>query len=249
MTTCATDVVTALETSAHAPGPQVDGLIAFGFPPELARAVVRSRRLRVLDWLAQSGLSVVNVMPGAAEALLALAHESGLGDKYDCAAVLWARLREPALVLDPSGWLREAGEFEVLLIAARRSRPPLPPVAAECVVGPAPWARFAALDPRAREVHERLPAYDVPEAQMASFVDQAVGPLRASSCVRAPLVAVPGVAEEPGVVAELTAEVMAVLEALAHRPLALATLAAWLPGPDLDALLEAGVLAPAEAGR
>lgn len=214
-------------------------------PDDLGRALVRSRRLRVLDWLAQSGLSVVNVMRSATPVFLALAGERPINDKHAVAEVLWRRLEVEASERDPSGWLVETGRYEVMLVEARRTRtqPPAPRegIALRLVAE----ARIAAIDPRAQAVHVALPDHDVPTENAAAILEAALAAQTSDRPCAVPVMAFGGIGDAPGTVAELDEDVARVLAGLAVAPRSLAELRRSL-GPRLDVVLENHLLVSAE---
>jgi hypothetical protein len=219
-------IVAGLDDCALGRGAVAPFLAEAGLPLDVARALVRARRLRVLDWLAQAGLSVVNVLPEAVDELLALADVEGLHDKYAVAGGLWRRLEAVSSRRDPSGWLAEVGRFEVLLIEARRSRGARRAPAADEPLALAPEVTVGRADPRVQEVHQRLPAFDVPRDRMDGIVTAAVAPLAGQRPEPSWLAAVPGVGDGEGAVVELTDAVADVIRATAAAP-----------GTTLDALL------------
>jgi hypothetical protein len=135
------------------------------FEPAVSRALIQSRRLRVLDWLAQSGFSLVNMLDGVEEAFLDMAAREDLRDKYDAARLLASHLRL-------KGWQAQVASLEVLLVEARRPRPePLLPQGDSDVVRVAQGAVIESLDlGRALALHEALPSYDVPRERRAGLL-------------------------------------------------------------------------------
>jgi hypothetical protein len=157
------EIARSLEAAAL--NPQADhGVLPF--EPAVTSALLRSRRLRVLDWLAQSGLSVVNILSGAEPAFLQLAETCDISDKYSTARLFYDRIA-PHL----SPWMDQVARLEVLLIEARRPRPQVYPPLREA--DPAYLIREAIIDQidlsAAIEIHQKIPSYDVPQEVRLNF--------------------------------------------------------------------------------
>ena len=225
-------VAQALEQAALTPG--------VGAPPPerieidaLAWAVlVRGRRLRVLEWLSGAGMSLLNVLDGVESAFLAVAERAGLHDKFAVAELLRAELRG----LDD--WSDQVSRLEVLLVAARRAPPPRSHSAS-----PRWGAVFSTerVDPRALEVHDRLPKHDIPQDQRAARLRAALSVVDGAPH-SVPMIAGHGQDDEPGAVLALDDRELDTLTGLRTRPETYGFIGQALGSETRDELRRLGVL-------
>lgn len=208
-----------------------------GIPYDLARSLLRSRRLRVLDWLAQSGYSLANVLPETTTRFLEIAVQHGLADAQHTVDRLHASLERVLVERDPTGWLCEVSVLETLLICARRVRGTPRRFDDHALVRLARDARWARVDPRAREAHELLPTYDVPSDDHAGSIERALASLGGHPRLPVPVLAIGGVGNDDGIVAELSDWVASFVGRLATSPMPFRVARDQLDAETLDAFL------------
>lgn len=157
----------ARSVEAAALSPQA-GRAALPLDAAVTSALLRSRRLRVLDWLAQSGFSLINILDGVETVFLKFAETHDSSDKYSTARQLY-KLIAPALPL----WTDQVAQLEVLLIEARRPRAQVyPPGRDSDLVRLVGEAVIGHIDLNAAlEIHHKIPAYDVPREARRHYQD------------------------------------------------------------------------------
>lgn len=231
------EIVRDFETAALTPASNAASL---PFEPDLCRALIRSRRLRVVDWLAQSGFSLLNVLDGIEQAFLEMADTCDLSDKY-CAARQFRNFLRPQLSARP--WMDQIARLEVMLIEARRARPDPPSISgdAEQVIL-VPEATLDSIDlDAALELHSMLPAYDIPAEQRPPF--RRLIESRAGTPAPATVLAVGPASRTDGFVASIQPDLAAIL-ARARTPVAWGDIRARLDSETAAMLLDQQLISP-----
>ena len=233
-------VARRLDEAALAPG---DG----GLPPResgwddrMWAALVRARRLRVLEWLAASGLSILNVLDASEECFLDVAARVGVADKALAARCLWEAL-ERRRPIDP--WIEQVGRVELLLVAARVGARHTRAPTADGMWTVSPAVVVDEADPRAMGIHERLPQYDVAEEERPHVLRDAL-----SAAAGAPqpttLLAAPASELEDGAILMLDSVTAGALARLRREPAPLDSVLATLGRACCDELRALRVLVP-----
>ena len=116
----------AIDRAALSPGPLSEPPPGCPLPRTTWQAILRSRRMRVFDWMIDAGFRLLNLLPQANTCFLALAERCELQNKYSVPRNLWLSLRDN--IEDDRGWLNAIAETEILLVEVRepRSFPDLP---------------------------------------------------------------------------------------------------------------------------
>jgi hypothetical protein len=135
-------------------------------PDTTWQVILRSRRLRVFDWIADSGFRLLHVLTGSSEIFLKFAERHDLHNKYSVARRLW-----PALIEEMSGsgledaldWLNAVAQAEILLVELREpaSRTGGPESETDWVMLSA-GVRLAQVDPVAVDLHLSMPEFSLP---------------------------------------------------------------------------------------
>jgi hypothetical protein len=230
-------VARALESAAVAPGAAVRPAFVTELDELAWATLVTSRRLRMLEWLAGAGMSVLNVLPGAERALLDVAERAGIEDKTRCARDVWDVMCER---YDRDARIDQVARFELLLVWSRAHD-----AADEVERAPLWRSELAAdhVDPRAAEAHELLPAHDVPASMREALLSTALGVLD-GSLAPVPMIAAAGCGEAPGAVLAVEEAHLAVLEGLRDQPRRYEEIGALLGESIRDELRAVGVLVP-----
>jgi hypothetical protein len=133
-------------------------------------SLVRSRRLRVLDWAAASGLSLLNLVDGVREKFLDDFMDADLSDKYSVAL----RLGECApcwLALD-TPWSKDLASYQAHLVWIRQERArPVLPSSPDQYVKLAAGCRFFTADPKVVQFQASVPSYSIGAAKAREFLD------------------------------------------------------------------------------
>jgi hypothetical protein len=83
-----------IEHTALSAGPFSEAPPQFWLPRATWHAVLRSRRMRVFDWMVDAGFRLLNLLPYANTSFLAYAERCELQPKYSIARNLWLSMRE-----------------------------------------------------------------------------------------------------------------------------------------------------------
>jgi hypothetical protein len=146
-------------------------------PPATWHVILRSRRLRVFDWIADAGFRLLHVLPGSSESFLRFAERHDLRNKYSVARRLWPAMLEETVsngLEDALGWLNAIAQTEILLVELREPAPRVrSPEADSDLVELSAGVRLARVDPFAVDLHFSIPEFslspDVAKAELSAL--------------------------------------------------------------------------------
>lgn len=233
------DAAAAFEAAALGPGLSPACPLVLAWDPATWASLVAARRLRVLEWIAGAGMSVLNVMPDVEETFLRVAAEEGLANKTAVAASLWRTLSSRAREISP--WLELTGDLERLLLAARMDRA-RPVLAGDAPARLATGVFLARGVPDALAIHEELPSRSVPEAARAALLARALGRTPDGAPREAFVLAAAGIDAADGALFEVPDKDAEVLLTLASCPLVRSALRARVTPETFDALVDGEML-------
>ena len=186
----------AIDDAALSAGQFSDPPPLFSLPRSTWHAILRSRRMRVFDWLVDAGFRLLNLLPDATSSFLAFAERSELHHKYSVARNLWQSMRKD--LANGDGWLNAIAETEILLVELRESRSfSRMPLSESDVVTLSSGVRFVKLDPRTLGLHDTLPEFSLPSPAAAARLSQLRLQFPDGSPVLQSILAVPGYGDEP----------------------------------------------------
>lgn len=232
-----------IDHAALSAGPLPEPPPGCPLPRTTWHAILRSRRMRVFDWMIDAGFRLLNVLPQASTCFLTLAERCELQHKYSVPRNLWLSLRDD--IEDDRGWLNAIAETEILLVEVRepRSFPDLPQGEAD-IVTLATGVRLTQLEPETLLLHDLVPQHSIPATVAAAQMAQ----LRERFPQRQPVLqntlVVPGWGEEPeGKLIQVDQTVASALMAAADGGLSVADIGNRIGTEYLQNLIEIGALA------
>lgn len=235
-----------IDHAALSAGPLPEPPPGCPLPRTTWHAILRSRRMRVFDWMIDAGFRLLNVLPQASTCFLTLAERCELQHKYSVPRNLWLSLRDD--IEDDRGWLNAIAETEILLVEVRepRSFPDLPQGEAD-IVTLATGVRLTQLEPETLLLHDIIPQHSIPATIAAAQLAQ----LRERFPQRQPVLqntlVVPGWGEEPeGKLIQVDQTVASALMAAADGGLSVADIGNRIGTEYLQNLIEIGALAPCD---
>jgi hypothetical protein len=235
-------IAEAIDLAALSAGPFSPPPARFPLPQATWYAILRSRRLRVFDWVVDAGFRLLNVMPRSNEHFLAFAEHSDLHSKYAVARSLWPSIRED--IADPSGWLDAVAEIEILLVELREPRPVAQsPEAASDVVTLSAGLRLVRIEPMALDLHHAIPEFSLPAHVAAAELLS----LRRRCPQRPPrpqhALFVPGSGDEPeGSLIQIESMLATALAATLHQTMTVAQLRDRIGNEFVATLIQMGAL-------
>jgi hypothetical protein len=232
----------AIDLAALSAGPFSPPPAQIRLPQSTWYAILRSRRLRVFDWVIDAGFRLLNLLPRSNEHFLAFAEHSDLQNKYAVARKLWRSMHEN--LEDSTGWLNALAETEVLLVELREPWPAANiPEAPSDVIAPSAGVRLIQIEPCTLDLHHSIPEFSL----SAHLAATELSSLRRRFPQRPPLAQdalfVPGRGDEPeGSLIQIESVLASAFTAMLHQTMTVAQLRDRV-GSDLVAnLIEMGAL-------
>jgi hypothetical protein len=231
-----------IERVALSAGPLSELPPQFWLPRATWHAVLRSRRMRVFDWMVDAGFRLLNLLPCANSAFLAYAERCELQSKYSIARNLWLSMRED--VEDGAGWLNALAHAEILLVELREPRHFAGlPFGETDAVTLSSGVRLAQVVPETLPLHDSIPQFSLPASVAATELSQ----LRQRFPTRPPVLQdvlfVPGSGDEPeGRLIQLEDALVAALSATTDKRLSVADLRDKIGCENLASLIKLGAL-------
>ena len=232
----------AIDLAALSAGPYSPPPAQFPLPPSTWHAILRSRRLWILDWVIDAGFRLLNLLPRSNECFLAFAEHSGLQNKYAVARRLWPSTR--ANLEDFTGWLNAIAETEILLVELREPRPPANiPEAMSDVIAPSAGIRLVRIEPGTLDLHHSIPEFSLPDHLAAAELLS----LRLRFPQRPPLsqdaLFVPGSGDEPeGSLIQIDGAVASAFSTMMHQAMTVAQLRDRIGSDVVADLIQIGAL-------
>ncbi|THD61159.1 MAG: hypothetical protein E7813_21940 [Bradyrhizobium sp.] len=232
----------AIDLAALSAGPFSPPPAQFPLPQATWHAILRSRRLRVFDWVIDAGFRLLNLLPRSNEHFLALAEHSDLQNKYAVARKLWPSTREN--LEDFEGWLNAVAETEILLVELREPWPPAnSPESVSDIVVPSAGVRLVQIDPSTLDLHHSIPEFSLPARLAAAELSSLRLRFPERSPVSQDALFVPGSGDEPeGFLVQIEGVLVSAVSAMMHQDMTVAQLRDRIGSDVLANLIQMGAL-------
>jgi hypothetical protein len=156
----------AIDLAALSAGPLSPCPAGLALPRATWHAILRSRRLRVFDWIADAGFRLLNLLPGSSESFLKFAEQHELHHKYSVARKLWPTILQETIdngLEDAFGWVNAIAQAEILLVELREPVSGRSGPEADCdFVALSAGVRLVKVDPVALDLHLSIPEFSLP---------------------------------------------------------------------------------------
>ena len=233
----------AIDRAALSAGPLSEPPAGCPLPRTTWQAILRSRRMRVFDWMIDAGFRLLNLLPQANTCFLALAERCELQHKYSVPRNLWLSLRDN--IEDDRGWLNAIAETEILLVEVREARsfPNLPEGETD-IVALAKGVRLTQLEPETLLLHDLIPQHSIPATAAAVQLAQLRQRFPQRQAVLQNILFVPGWGEEPeGKLIQIDCRVASALMVAVDGGLSVADVGERIGSENLQNLVEIGAIA------
>lgn len=232
----------AIDLAALSAGPFSPPPAQFPLPQATWYAILRSRRLRVFDWVIDAGFRLLNLLPRSNEHFLTFAEHSDLQNKYAVARKLWPSAR--GNLEDSQGWLNAVAETEILLVELREPWPAAnSPEAASDLLAPSTGVRLVRIDPGTLDLHHSIPEFSLPAHMAVAELSSLRRRFPQGPPVLQDTLFVPGSGDEPvGSLIQIEDVLVSAFSAMTHQAITVAQLRDRIGSDLVTNLIEIGAL-------